>query len=382
MRFGTKLIHDGNGFEPGTGAINLPIFQTSTFHQKDPMVGQKYDYSRSGNPTRESFEKAIANLENGRFGFAFSSGMAATSSVLSIFSTGDHILVCEDVYGGTYRAVSTIFNRFGFEIELIDMTDPDLVRKKLRKNTRAIFMETPSNPLLKITNIREIVKIASERQILTIIDNTFLTPYYQRPLELGVDIVIHSATKFIGGHSDVVGGAVVVKDEGLSKRIYSIQNGMGSILGPQDSWLLLRGMRTLKVRLDFQENSVSQIVKFLENSDSVKKVYYPGLSDHPDREIHFSQSRGGGSVLSFELSPDHKVETFLKSIQLGAVAVSLGGVETIVSYPAKMSHASMPPEKRKELGISDELIRISVGLEEPEDLIEDLENSFQKSKVG
>ncbi len=376
MRFATKLIHNGNEMDKNTGALSIPIYQVSTYHLRDIDQPQEYEYSRSGNPTRKALEETIAILEGGDKGFAFASGMAAISSVLSIFSSGDHIIVSQDVYGGTHRILTSFFVRYHLSASFVDTTDIDAVKKSITPNTKAIYVETPSNPLLKITDLRSIVKVAKEHNLITIIDNTFMSPYLQRPIELGFDIVIHSATKFIGGHSDVIGGLVVVKGAELSQRIYSVQNGFGAILGPQDSWLLLRGLKTLKVRLDYQQNNAQKLAEYLQRNKNVKQVYYPGLQDHQGRDIHFSQADGAGAVLSFKAIDAEKAKSFMKKIKLAAVAASLGGVETIVSYPVKMSHAAVPKSERERLGITDDLIRVSVGLEDIEDLIEDFERAL------
>jgi len=376
MNFGTKLIHNGNETDPHTGALSVPIYQVSTYHQGDMEKPREYDYSRSGNPTRKALENTIAELENGSRGFAFASGMAATSSVLSIFSSGDHLIVCEDVYGGTYRITTGYFKRFGLEVDFVDAGNLDAIKEKIKPNTRAVFLETPSNPLLKITDLKGAIGLAKEHGLLTIVDNTFMSPYLQRPLELGADVVIHSATKFIGGHSDVIGGLAVVKDEELARRIYAVQNGFGAVLGPQDSWLLLRGLKTLKVRMDYQQRSAQRLAEWLKVHPKVRKVFYPGLDGHAGREIHFSQADGPGCVLSFEADSLETARGFMKKIKLAAVAVSLGGVETIVSYPARMSHAAMPKAERERLGISDSLLRISVGLEDVDDLIEDFRQAL------
>ncbi|MDD4296348.1 MAG: aminotransferase class I/II-fold pyridoxal phosphate-dependent enzyme [Ruminiclostridium sp.] len=375
--FGTRLIHNGNEIDKHTGALSIPIYQASTYHQKDVDVKQEFSYSRSGNPTRFALEESIACLEGGFKGFAFSSGIAAVASVLSIFSAGDHIVMCQDVYGGSYRASTTIFNRFNLEIDFVDATDPIAVQNSVKQNTKAIYIETPSNPTMKITDIKAMVKIAKEHGLLTIIDNTFMSPYLQRPISLGVDIVIHSATKFIGGHSDVLAGLVVAANAELSQRIYAIQVGFGAVLGPQDSWLLLRGLKTLKIRMDYQQSSAQKLAEWLSNEKSVRNVYYPGLSGHKGRDIHYSQADGAGCVLSFETLDYEKAKRFMKNVKLAAVAVSLGGVETIVSYPVRMSHASMPKEEREKLGINDNLIRVSVGLEDIEDLIKDFGDALR-----
>ncbi|PJI07397.1 MULTISPECIES: trans-sulfuration enzyme family protein [Clostridium] len=371
MKFGTKLIHNGYEMDKTTGALSVPIYQTSTFHQSDIDGDVKYDYSRSGNPTRAALENTIAVLEGGYKGFAFSSGMAAISSVLSIFSAKDHIIVPKDVYGGTYRISTQFFNRFEVECELVDTTDVDKVRKAVKENTKAIYIETPSNPLMKITNIKEIVKLAKEYNLLVIADNTFMSPFLQRPLELGCDIVVHSATKFLNGHSDVVAGLVVAKNKELADRIYFVQNAFGAVLGPQDSWLLLRGIKTLKVRMLYQEKNAEELAKWLLLNSFVTRVYYPGIPSHFGREIHFSQADGPGAVLSFETDTIERAKNFMKRVKCAAVGVSLGGVETIVSYPSKMSHAEIPHHERIKLGISDRLVRVSVGLEDVCDLIKD-----------
>ncbi|ABR49826.1 Cystathionine gamma-synthase [Alkaliphilus metalliredigens QYMF] len=378
MNFGTKLIHNTNDKDKITGALSIPIYQVSTYHQEDIEAEQEYQYSRSENPTRRAIEETIAELENGDRGFAFSSGMAATSSVLSIFSAGDHIIACQDVYGGTYRALNRIFNRYGIEVSLVDTTDLGEIEANIKENTRAIFLETPSNPTLKITNLKGAVGIAKAHHLLVIVDNTFMTPYLQRPLDLGADIVIHSATKFIGGHSDVVAGLVAVKGKALSERLYMIQNGFGAVLGPQDSWLLLRGLKTLKVRMDYQQKNAEELAQWLSNHEKIQKVYYPGLLGHQNREIHDTQANGAGAVMSFKTVEIETAQKFMKMVKLAAVAVSLGGVETIASYPVKMSHAAMPKAQRESLGITENLIRLSVGLEDIKDLIED----FDKALAG
>lgn len=377
MKFGSKLLHNGNEIDPQTGALSIPIYQVSTFHQEDIESGQEFEYSRSGNPTRKALEDTIAKLENGDRGYALGSGMAAISTVLSLFSAGDHLIICEDVYGGTYRIGSKHFNRMGLEISFVNATNLEEIKQHIKPNTRGLFVETPSNPLMKITDLNACVEIAKKHNLLTIIDNTFMSPYLQRPLDLGFDIVVHSATKFIGGHSDVVAGLVVVKGEELARKLYAIQNSFGAVLGPQDSWLLLRGLKTLKVRLDYQQKNAQIMAEWLEKHPKVESVYYPGLQSHEGRDVHFAQADGAGAVLSFKAVDTQIAVQFMKKVRLAAVAVSLGGVETIVSYPVKMSHAGMPKEERDRLGISDNLIRVSLGLEDIEDLIEDFERSLE-----
>lgn len=378
MRFGTQLIHNEGSIDKMTGAVSVPIYQSATFHQFDINNFGDYDYSRSGNPTREVLENQIALLEDGKRGFAFSSGMAAICSSLSIFSSGDHLIVCSDVYGGTYRAVTKLFSRFGIEHTFVDTTEPENIKKAIQSNTKAIYLETPSNPTLKVTDIRTISSIAKECNALVIVDNTFLTPYLQKPLNLGADIVVHSATKFLGGHSDVLAGLVVTKDEEIGDRIYQVQNTFGSVLGPQDCWLLMRGIKTLRVRINESQETALALATWLDNRDDVEKVYYPGLRSHEGREIHFEQASGGGAVLSFTLKSLEKTKKFLNTIKHVAVAVSLGGVETIVSYPAKMSHAAIPKEEREALGVTDTLIRVSVGLEDRQDLIDSFEEALRE----
>ena len=377
MKFGTKLIHNGNEVDPYTGALSIPIYQASTFHQPNIETIGKYDYARSGNPTREALENTIAQLENGVRGFAFSSGMAAISSVLSLFSAGDHIVICEDVYGGTFRIATKVLNRFGIEFTFVDASEISEIETAIKSNTKGLYLETPSNPLLKITDLRESIKIAKRNDVIVIVDNSFLSPYFQKPLDLGADIVVHSATKFIAGHSDVIGGLAVVKSEELARDLYTIQNSFGAVLGPQDCWLTLRGLKTLKVRMDVYEQTAQKLANWLLTNECVEEVYYPGLKDHPGHDVHFEQASGGGAVLSFTLKTIDQTIRFLQKVENVAVAVSLGGVETIVSYPVKMSHAAIPKDVRERLGVKDTLIRVSVGLEDVEDLIA----SFQKALI-
>ncbi|WP_315071493.1 aminotransferase class I/II-fold pyridoxal phosphate-dependent enzyme [uncultured Clostridium sp.] len=378
MNFGTKLIHASGDIDKATGSVSTPIYQTSTFHQFDINNFGKYDYARSGNPTRDVVEKLIAELEGGESGFAFASGMAAICSVLSIFSAGDHIIICGDVYGGTYRAAMKLFSRFNIDFTFVDASNIKEIEKAFKENTKGLYLETPSNPLLKVTDLRAASKLAKKNDAITIVDNTFMSPYLQRPLELGADIVLHSATKFLGGHSDVIAGLVVTKTKELGDRVYQIQNTFGAVLGPQDSWLLVRGTKTLKVRLDALQKSAQKLAEWLEAREEVEKVYYLGLPSMEGRELHLEQAYGAGAVLSFKFKTFERTKTFLNNVKNVAVAVSLGSVETIVSYPAKMSHASIPREEREELGITDTLIRVSVGLEDIDDLIESFEEAMEK----
>jgi cystathionine beta-lyase len=376
----TKLIHSGKDRDPYTGASSIPIYQVSTFHQADPEHLGVYDYARSGNPTRGALEESIAALEGGARGLAFASGMAATSSVLMLFSPGAHLVVGQDIYGGTYRVLTTLFRQWKLDVTFVDSTDPESVRKAITPATRALFVESPANPLLTITDLRAMVAIAKEYNLIAITDNTFMTPYLQRPLELGFDIVVHSATKFLGGHSDLIAGLAVTRDGDLGHRLRTIQNTFGAVLGPQDSWLVMRGIKTLGVRMEAQQRTAGVIAQWLLKRPDVRQVYYPGLAQQAGHAVHQAQSSGGGAVLSVEF---HEVATalkLLKGVKLPLTAVSLGGVESILSYPATMSHAAMPKAERQARGISDSLVRLSVGLESPEDLIADMAESLE-SKV-
>ena len=377
MNYSTKLIHSGKDRDPYTGASSIPIYQTSTFAQPDPEHPGPYDYARSGNPTREALEHSMALLEGGTHGFAFSSGMAATSSVLLLFKPGDHLVVGQDIYGGTYRVLTGLFKQWKLSVTFADSTDPESIRKAITPATRALFVETPTNPLLHITDLRAMVKIAREHTLLTIIDNTFMTPYLQRPLELGFDIVVHSATKFLGGHSDLIAGVAVTREETAGHHLRAIQNAFGAILGPQDSWLVQRGIKTLGIRMEAQQKTAGTLATWLSEHPSVGAVHYPGLKNHPGRAIHESQSSGSGAVLSFELGGKPEVLRLLKQTQLTLPAVSLGGVESILSYPAMMSHAAMPRPERLARGITDGLVRLSVGLEAADDLIADLDSALK-----
>lgn len=378
-KFDTKLIHFGNEVDAATGASSVPIYQASTFHHHDIFNPPEYDYSRSGNPTRQALEDYIAVLEGGSRGLAFASGMAAISTTFMLFSAGDHLIVTEDVYGGTYRLLTNILSRMNIEATFVDMTDFAAVQAALKPNTKAVFMETPSNPTLKITDLALIAKWAQENDLLSIVDNTFMTPYYQRPIELGVDIVLHSATKFLGGHSDVLAGLAVARNESLGNRLKYLQNGLGTVLGAQDSWLLMRGMKTLGARMAHSEISARKLADWLSRRDDIDAVFYPGLPEHPGRDVQERQSAGYGAVVSFDVGSGERAKQVLSKVRLPLVAVSLGAVESILSYPAMMSHASMPQEVRHERGITDGLLRFSVGLEDIGDLIADLEHALKNS---
>ncbi|WHY91012.1 cystathionine beta-lyase [Neobacillus cucumis] len=374
--FETLLLHNRHKIDPATGAVSVPIQHASTFHQYDIDQFGKYDYSRSLNPTREALEDVIAELEGGVKGFAFSSGMAAISTAFLLLSAGDHIVITEDVYGGTFRMVTQVLTRYRIEHTFVDMTNLDEVKAAIQPNTKAFYVETPSNPTLKVTDIKAVSELAKEIGALTFVDNTFLTPALQKPLELGADVVLHSATKFLSGHSDVVAGLAVVKDTELAQKLGFLQNSFGAILGVQDAWLVLRGLKTLHVRLQQSQNSAIKLAEYLNSHPLVKAVYYPGLKEHPEYQLQASQAEGPGAVLSFELNDEAELRTFVSNVKLPVFAVSLGAVESILSYPAKMSHAAMPQDEREKRGITNSLLRLSVGLENPDDLIKDFSQGF------
>jgi cystathionine beta-lyase len=376
VAFTTLAVHAGVDRDPFTGASSVPIHQGSTFAQPDPTNRPAYDYGRSGNPTREALEKSIAELEKGTHGFAFASGMAAISASLFMLKSGDHIIAPEDVYGGTYRILTSLLAQWGLSTTFVDMSKLKLIEAAITSKTTAIFAETPSNPLLKITDLAAVSAIAKKHKLLTIIDNTFQTPYLQRPIEHGFDVVVHSATKFLGGHSDVIAGLVVTATEELGHRLKAVQNSVGSVLAPHDSWLVLRGIRTLAVRMDAQQRNAQTIAEALLGWSDVKQVFYPGLKDHPGRAINERQSDGPGAVLSFELKDGDAAKRALVGVKLCLPAVSLGGVETILSYPAMMSHAAMPRPERLARGITDGILRLSPGLEDPNDILADLRQAI------
>lgn len=377
LQLESLFVHGGITKDLRTGASSVPIFQTSTFHQEDPLHLAEYDYARSGNPTRDALELTVAELEGGKAAFAFASGMAATSSTLMLFQPGDHLVVCEDVYGGTFRVLTKLFAQWKLEVTFADASNPEAFAKAIKPNTKALFVESPSNPLLKITDLRAIVTIAQQHGLLSIVDNTFMSPALQRPIALGFDIVLHSATKFLGGHSDVIAGLVITRTESLGKKIRFIQNAFGAILGPQDSWLVARGIKTLGVRMAQQQTTAMQLATWLQSHPKVKQVFYPGLETHPGHQIHRSQSNGDGAVLSFELEDQQAALKLMKNVKIPLVGVSLGGVETIMSYPTAMSHAAMSEAERLARGITPGLVRLSVGLESYHDLKQDLEQGLQ-----
>ncbi len=378
QRFETRAIHTGCEPEPVTGAVMTPIFQTSTFVQEFPGKKKEgYAYARTHNPTRTALERNIASLEDGEYGLAFSSGMAAISTVIQMLNAGDHVLSCDDVYSGTFRVFEKVFKRHNLEFDFVDITNPHSLEKHIKDNTKIIWLESPSNPLLKITDIESITRIAKSKKILTVIDNTFATPYFQKPLNLGVDIVVHSTTKYLNGHSDIIGGAVVTNDRGLYNRIQFIQNTTGSVPGPFDCFLVLRGIKTLALRMERHAENAMKIAQFLEKLPQVRRVIYPGLKSHPQHELARKQMSGFGGMITFFIKGGlESARSFLERVEIFSLAESLGGVESLIEHPAIMTHVSLPKEVKEKLGISDELIRISVGIENVDDLIDDLEKAL------
>ena len=375
----SALIHGGIYGDEHTGAVNVPIYQTSTYEQQGIGQNKGWEYSRTGNPTRAALEALIAELEGGTHGFAFGSGMAALTAVLSLFKSGDKIIISSNVYGGTFRVLDKIFKNFNITYSIEDTTNLESLNTKVTPDVKAILVETPANPLLTITDLHGVAEIAKKHGILSIVDNTFMTPYLQRPIESGIDIVVHSATKYLGGHSDVVAGLAVVHDKTLAERLAFIQNATGGVLGPFDSFLLIRGIKTLGVRLDRHTENALKIAKWLTTLDSVKKVYYPGLETAQGYEINKKQAKNGGAMISFELKENYDYKKFFSSLGLIALAESLGGVESLACHPASMTHASIPREIREKVGITDGLIRLSVGIESADDLIADLTQAIEKA---
>lgn len=378
MHINTKLIHGGISKDQTTGAVSVPIYQVSTYEQAGVGQPKEYEYSRSGNPTRAALEALIADLEGGSHGFAFSSGLAGIHTVFAIFQPGDHILLGDDVYGGTFRLFDQVLVNNGLTYTIVDTSDLVAVEAAIQENTKALYLESPSNPLLKITDIEKSAALAKKYQLLTIVDNTFATPYFQQPLALGADIVLHSGTKYLGGHSDVVSGLVVTNHAASGEKIGFLQNAIGGILGPQDSWLMQRGIKTLGVRMEEHQSNAQKIAEYLANHSGVAQVFYPGLADHPNAAIAQKQMSGFSGMISFELADATKVTDFVEALNLFTLAESLGGVESLIEIPSIMTHASIPKELREAAGISDGLIRLSVGLEYSEDLLADLAAAFEK----
>lgn len=377
MKFETIAIHAGGRPEKAFGAISPPIYQTSTFVFEDVGETRGYDYSRTANPTRKILEDTIAQLEGGKAGFAFATGMAAETTVMHLLKAGDHVISGDDVYGGTYRLFQNVMRDFGLEFTFLRMDNRKRIEEAIRPNTRMLWLETPSNPLLNIVDIEMVVDIARRHKLLTVIDNTFATPYFLRPIEYGVDLVVHSTTKYLNGHCDVVGGAVVTTSDELTQKVQFLLNAMGTCASPFDCWLVLRGIETLPLRMERHEKNALAVANYLKEHPGVKRVFYPGLKFHPGHEIAKRQMKGFGGVVSFEIRGGiESVNTFLRKLKVFSLAESLGGVASLVEHPATMSHASMPDDYRERVGITDELIRLSVGLENVDDLTEDLERAL------
>ncbi|KRM55301.1 trans-sulfuration enzyme family protein [Lacticaseibacillus sharpeae] len=372
----TKIIKATTVADKETGAVNTPIQLSSTFNQSDFDHFGEFDYSRSGNPTRKVAEEAVATLEGAKYGFLYSTGMAAISSVLLTFSQGDHLIVSKFVYGGTFRILEQVLNRFGIDHTFVDLTDLDAVRAAIQPNTKAIYIETPSNPVLSVTDIPAIVAIAKEKGLLTIADNTFMSPVLQKPISLGVDIVVHSATKFLAGHSDIVAGAAITDNKELADRIYFIQNAVGATLGVTDAWLLLRGIKTLGIRMQQSSSAALKIATWLEQQPQVTRVCFPGLKSNPGYEIQKRQAVNGGAVLSFDVGSEDNARIVAENTKIPEFSVSLGGVESILSYPPKMSHAELDAAEQAKSGITPGLLRFSCGIEDPDDLIADLKQAL------
>ena len=373
MRFSTKTIHAGQSPDQGTGAVVVPIFQTSTYKQDEINVDRGFEYSRSGNPTRKALEESLASLENGQFGLAFSSGLAAEHAVLSTLKPGDHVVAAEDMYGGTYRLFEQVFKQYGIRFSYVGGEKKDF-ENAIQPETKLFWIESPTNPLLRIVDIAAVSVIAHRKNIKVVVDNTFSSPFFQQPLVLGANLVVHSTTKYIGGHSDLIGGAVIVDDEEWYNKIKFFQNAIGAVPGILDSWLTLRGIKTLSVRMKKHEENALQIASFLENHPKINKVYYPGLPSDPYHSLAKEQMSGFSGMISFKLTKAEKsiVNSFFKRLKIISLAESLGGVESLICYPPAMTHASMPEHKRIKIGITEDLIRLSVGIEDANDLIEDL----------
>ena len=382
MKFATKVIHAGVSPDPSSGAVMTPIYQTSTYAQESPGKHKGYEYARTQNPTRDALQENLAALENGKSAICFSSGMAAMDAVIRLLNPGDEVIASSDLYGGAYRQLTQIHERYGIKAHFVDMADLENVKKKINKNTKMVWVETPTNPMLSIVDIKKICAIAVSHKILTCVDNTFASPFLQTPLDLGADIVLHSATKYLGGHSDVVLGAVIVKDKKLSEALFFIQNSVGAIPGPQDCFLMLRGIKTLHLRVERACENAKKIAKFLQKEPKVKEVFYPGFKTHPGHKIAKKQMRGFGGMVSFTLHKDTMANAtkLLSATHLFTLAESLGGVESLIGHPASMTHGSIPKKERLKVGLTDSLIRLSVGVEDVDDLIEDLKKALSKAK--
>ncbi len=376
MGFSTIAIHAGNEPDSATGAVSVPIYQTSTYAQEGLGKHKGFEYARTQNPTRAALETNIAALEGARFGYAFSSGMSATDAVLKLVKAGDHVILGDNTYGGTFRLFNKVLSNYGVEFDLVDTTNLEAVENSFKPNTKMVFVETPTNPVMSVTDLRAVSDLAHAHGAKVVCDNTFMSPYLQRPLEFGVDIVVHSTTKYLNGHSDSVGGFVALNDEADAEWIGFIQNSVGAILSPFDSFLVLRGTKTLAVRMQAHDRNGRMVASFLAEHPKVQKVYYPGLASHPQHELASRQQRGFGGMVAFETGSLDNAKNVLESVKLCILGESLGGVESLISHPATMTHASVPAEKRAQLGITDGLVRVSVGIEDVEDIIEDLDQAL------
>lgn len=376
-KISTKLVHGACPFEPNTGAVSFPIYQSATFRHPGLKESTGFDYSRLQNPTREVLEKTIADLEEGQHGIAFSTGMAAVTAVISLFGPGDHVILSEDLYGGTYRICENYFKKYGLEFTYCDTSRLELLQLAIKKNTRGIFIETPTNPTMKVTDIKALTDIAKANNIITVVDNTFLTPFFQRPLSLGADIVVHSGTKYLGGHNDTLAGFIITKDEELAEKLRLYQISSGAILSPFDSWLILRGVKTLGIRMERQQENAVAVAKWLKQCNEVTRVYYVGLEDHEGFEVSKKQADGFGAMISFEVKDVAAVEKVLRRVKVIMFAESLGGVESLITYPSVQTHAAIPEEVRKKIGLTDTLLRLSVGIEDVRDIIEDLRQALE-----
>jgi len=379
MEFNTKVIHGGQEPDPSTGAVMPPIYQTSTYAQSSPGDHKGYEYSRTGNPTRTALENSLASIENGNFGLAFASGLAAIDAIMKLLGPGDEVISTNDLYGGTFRLFSSVFKKFGIKFHFVGMENVENIKKCINDKTKVIWVESPTNPMLNIIDIKKCAELSSKNDIVLVVDNTFATPYLQKPLDLGADIVMHSATKYLGGHSDVVMGALVVKNKELADKLYYIQNASGAICGPMDSFLVLRGIKTLHVRMQRHCENGAAVAHYLKAHPKVGKVYWPGFEDHPNHAIAKAQMKDFGGMLSFSLKGDKYEDAIeiLENLKVFTLAESLGGVESLSGHPSSMTHASIPKKEREKIGVIDSLIRLSVGIEAENDLLADLENALK-----
>ncbi len=379
MEFNTKVIHGGQQHDPSTGAVMPPIYQTSTYAQSSPGQHKGFEYSRTGNPTRQALEKSLASIEGGNYGLAFASGLSSIDAIMKLLNPGDEVISTNDLYGGTFRLFNTIFKKFGIVFKFIGMEEADRISDHITDKTKLIWIETPTNPMMNVIDIRRCAEISRENDLLLVVDNTFATPYLQRPLELGADIVMHSATKYLGGHSDVVMGALVLNDKDLADKLYFIQNASGAVCGPMDSFLVLRGIKTLHLRMQRHCENGRSVAHYLRSHPKIEKVYWPGFEDHPNHEIARNQMKDFGGMLSFKIKGNKYEDAIkvLETLKVFTLAESLGGVESLSGHPASMTHASIPKKEREKTGVSDSLIRLSVGVEDEKDLIEDLRRALE-----